>query len=154
VSGGGVPASRPEAPALRQHQEALQVATRGRGFVDVTRDVRAVVLRSGVRVGLCVVFCEHTSASLLVQENADPDVRRDLETFLSRLAPDGDPAFVHDAEGPDDMPAHARSAVTRTSESIPVSGGDLALGRWQALYLVEHRLAGHARTLRVHVLGT
>ena len=139
---------------MRQRQETLRVATAGRGFVDVTREVRAVVARAGVTTGLCVVFCEHTSAGLLVQENADPDVRRDLETFLSRLAPDGDPAFVHDAEGPDDMPAHARTALTRTSESIPVAAGDLALGRWQALYLVEHRARGHARTLRVHVLGT
>jgi secondary thiamine-phosphate synthase enzyme len=119
----------------------------------VTREVEAVVARSGVGTGLCVAFCAHTSASLLVQENADPHVQRDLLGWLERLAPDGDPRWTHDAEGPDDMPAHARSAVTRTSESIPVTSGALALGRWQALYLVEHRLRGSTRTIVVHVAG-
>jgi secondary thiamine-phosphate synthase enzyme len=136
-----------------QHQETLELRTPGRGFVDVTRGVRDVVGRSGVATGLCVVYCPHTSCSLLIQENADPDVRADLRAWLERLAPDGDPRYAHDAEGPDDMAAHLRSAVTRTSETIPVAAGALVLGVWQALYLVEHRLAPHARRLVVHVQG-
>lgn len=126
--------------------------TPGRGFTDVTERVQAVVAASGVRTGLCSVLCRHTSASLLVQENADPSVRRDLLRWLERLAPEGAP-WEHDAEGPDDMPAHARAALLRTTESIPVADGRLALGTWQALYLVEHRAAAHRRELVVHVLG-
>jgi secondary thiamine-phosphate synthase enzyme len=144
---------RAEFSLSMQHQETLEVATRGRGFVDVTRAVREVLRRSGVGTGLCVVYCPHTSCSLMIQENADPSVRADLLGWLARLAPDGDPRYAHDAEGPDDMAAHLRSAVTRTSEAIPVVSGELALGRWQALYLVEHRLAPHGRRLVVHVQG-
>ena len=136
-----------------QHQETLSVRTEGRGLVDVTRAVAAVVARSGVRTGLAHVFCRHTSASLLIQENADPSVQSDLLDWLERLAPDGDPRYRHDAEGPDDMPSHLRAAVTRTSEAIPIAAGALALGTWQALYLAEHRTAPHARTLLVHVTG-
>src|SRR5262245_31647756 len=102
---------------------------------------------------MCVVFCRHTSASLLVQENADPQVQIDLLAWLSKAAPDGDRIFKHVAEGPDDMPAHVRSAITKTSECIPVAEGQLALGTWQALYLLEHRLGGHSRSLVVHVSG-
>jgi secondary thiamine-phosphate synthase enzyme len=131
----------------------FSVKTPGRGFHDVTERVRAVVADSGVKDGLCTVFIHHTSASLVIQENADPDVRTDLETFFARLVKDGDPAFVHDAEGPDDMPAHVRAALTATSVSMPVADGRLDLGTWQALYLAEHRHAPHSRTLSVVVLG-
>jgi secondary thiamine-phosphate synthase enzyme len=136
-----------------QLQRTLTVATSGRGLFEITRPVAEVVAASGVRTGLCVVFCRHTSASLLVTENASADARRDLLAWLARLAPDGDPAHEHDAEGPDDMPAHLRAAITRTSENVPVSGGRLALGTWQGLYLVEHRLAGQRREVVVHVQG-
>lgn len=138
---------------MRQRQETLDVLTRGRGLHDVTDAVRACVARAGIEIGLCVVFCPHTSASLLIQENASPDAARDLLAWLARLAPDGDPRYTHDAEGPDDMAAHLRSAVTRTSESIPVTRGALALGTWQGLFLVEHRTAPHRRSLVVHVTG-
>ena len=125
----------------------------GRGLHEVTASVSAVVERSGVTTGLCVVFCPHTSASLLLQENADPSARADLLAFLARLAPDGDPRYSHDAEGDDDMAAHLRGAVTRSSETIPVAGGQLALGTWQGIYLAEHRTAPHRRSLVVHVFG-
>ena len=138
---------------MKQHCETLEVATPGRDLVDVTRAVAQVVARSGVASGLAVVFCQHTSASLVIQENADPTARADLLAWLERLAPDGDPRYRHDAEGPDDMPAHLRSAVTRTSETIPVLGGRLALGTWQGLYLAEHRARPHRRRLVVHVSG-
>lgn len=134
-------------------QEDVVIQTRGRRFHDVTMAVQELVARSTVVTGLCVVFCQHTSASLLIQENADPSVRSDLETWLARIAPDGDQAFTHDAEGPDDMPAHIRAAITKTSESIPVRSGRLTLGTWQALYLIEHRRAAHRRSLVVHVMG-
>lgn len=136
-----------------QRQERLEVGTPGRGLHEVTGAVAAVVARSGVATGLCVVFCPHTSASLLLQENADPSARADLLAWLARLAPDGDPRYAHDTEGDDDMAAHLRSAVTRSSETIPVTGGRLALGTWQGIYLAEHRAAPHRRTLVVHVLG-
>ena len=125
----------------------------GRGLHEVTASVSAVVARSGVTTGLCVVFCPHTSASLLLQENADPSARADLLAFFARLAPDGDPRYSHDTEGPDDMAAHLRGAVTRSSETIPVSGGRLALGTWQGIYLAEHRTSPHRRSLVVHVFG-
>lgn len=139
--------------SVTHHQESLELRTRGRGFTDVSRQVAAIVERSRIATGLCVVFCAHTSCSLLIQENADSAVQRDLLAWLERLAPDGDPAYEHDAEGPDDMPAHLRSAITRSSETIPISGGRLALGTWQALYLAEHRTEPHARRLVVHVFG-
>jgi secondary thiamine-phosphate synthase enzyme len=133
-------------------QRPLEIATRGRGLVDVTREVAAVVASAGVSTGLCSVFVQHTSASLLIQENADPSVLRDLQRWMERLAPESH-VYEHDAEGPDDMPGHLRSAVTRTSETIPITGGRLALGTWQALYLWEHRSAPHTRRLVVTVLG-
>ena len=136
-----------------QLQERLEVRSPGRGLHDVTQAVAGVVARSGVTTGLCVVFCPHTSASLLLQENADPSARADLLAWLGRLAPDGDPRYRHDTEGPDDMAAHLRSALTRSSETIPVSSGRLALGTWQGIYLAEHRTVPHRRTLVVHVLG-
>ena len=138
---------------VKQHQRTLELATRGRGFSDVTREVAAVVAESDVETGLCHVFCAHTSASLVIQENADPDVLDDLEGWLARVAPDGDARYAHSAEGPDDMAAHLRTALTRTSEAIPVVGGRLALGTWQGLYLAEHRTSPHRRRLVVHVTG-
>ena len=138
---------------MKQHQESFVVATPGRGLHDLTKQLRSIVRRAGITTGLCSVFLRHTSAGLVIQENADPSVRRDLERWLARLAPDGDPNYEHDAEGPDDMAAHARSVLTRTSETIPVVGGELALGTWQALYLAEHRLRGHSREIVVHVVG-
>jgi secondary thiamine-phosphate synthase enzyme len=135
------------------HQRTLEVKTHGRGFTDVTREVAAVVEESGVSVGTCAVFLQHTSASLVVQENADPAVLRDLARWMERLAPES-AAYEHDAEGPDDMPSHLRSAVTRSGEVLPVSGGRLALGTWQALYVWEHRTAPHRRRAVVTVTGT
>jgi len=134
------------------HQETIEVATRGKGFVDITRKVEAVVVRSGLKTALCTIFVQHTSASLVIQENADPAVLRDLESWMSDLAPESR-NWEHDDEGPDDMPAHARSALTRSSEVVPVSSGQLALGTWQAVYLWEHRARGHSRRVVVHVSG-
>ena len=134
-------------------QKTLEFRTRGRGTTEITAGVQRAVAASGVSRGTVTVFLQHTSASLILCENADPDVRRDLETLLSRLAPDGDPAFVHDTEGPDDMAAHARSILTSNSLTLPVTDGRLALGTWQGLYLYEHRHAGHARSVVVTVMG-
>ena len=134
-------------------QESLRIQTAGRGLHEVSEEVAAVVARAKVRTGLCTVYCRHTSCSLVIQESADPSARRDLEAWLERLAPEGDPRYTHTAEGPDDMPAHLRAAVTRTSETIPVTDGRLALGTWQGLFLAEHRARPHARTLLVHVMG-
>ena len=135
------------------HQDILVVPTRGRGLVDVSRKVQEVVSASGVVTGLCTIFVQHTSASLVIQENADPAVLRDLETWMARIAPEDARAYEHDAEGPDDMPAHLRASVTKTSEVVPVSRARLALGTWQAIYLWEHREAPHTRNLVVHVQG-
>ena len=134
-------------------QKTLEFRTRGRGTTDITADVQRAVAATGIKKGVCTVFLQHTSASLILCENADPDVRRDLETLLARLAPDADPAYVHDTEGPDDMAAHARSVLTSNSITIPVSEGKLMLGAWQGLYLYEHRHAGHARSVVVSVMG-
>jgi len=119
----------------------------------VTSEVAEIVARAGIETGVCTVFVHHTSASLIVCENADPAVRRDLESWLSRAVPDGDPLFGHTAEGPDDMPAHVRSTLTATSVSLPIRGGRLDLGTWQGLYLYEHRHAGHRRRISVTLLG-
>lgn len=134
-------------------QGKLEIVTRGRGTVDITREVGGVVGESGVRTGVAQVFIHHTSASLIISENADPAVHRDLERVLARLAPDGDPEFEHDAEGPDDMPAHVRAMLTAVAISIPVSDGRLALGTWQGIYVYEHRTAPHRRRVTVTVLG-
>jgi len=133
------------------HQQTLTFRTRGRGTTDITAEVQRAVAASGIQAGICNLFLQHTSASLLLCENADPAVRRDLETILSRLAPDGDSAYAHDTEGPDDMAAHARSMLTSNSVGIPVSGGKLMLGTWQGIYLYEHRTAPHARSVVVTV---
>ena len=138
-------------PGVRR--DAFVVATAERGTVDITAEVAQRVESSGIAEGLCTVFVHHTSASLIVCENADPDVRRDLETWLRRAVPDGDPAYRHDAEGPDDMPAHVRTALTSTSIGIPVAGGRLDLGTWQGLYLYEHRHRGHQRHVSVTLVG-
>jgi len=137
---------------VKQAQRIVRVPTR-RGLNEVTDEIREAVRASGVREGLCTVFIRHTSASLVIQENADPAVRSDLERFLSRLVPDGDPVYTHVAEGPDDMPSHVKSVLTRTSETIPVRDGQLVLGTWQGLYVWEHRNASHTRELVVHVMG-
>jgi secondary thiamine-phosphate synthase enzyme len=136
----------------RVHQSTATIATKGHSFTDITSDVARVVAQSGVTTGLCTVFIRHTSASLVIQENADPAVLRDLARWMDRLAPES-ADYEHDAEGPDDMPSHLRSAVTRSSESIPVTAGRLALGTWQAIYVWEHRRAGHRRQVVVHVAG-
>jgi secondary thiamine-phosphate synthase enzyme len=134
-------------------ERSIAVATKGRGLYDVTSEVREVVARSQIKAGLCNVFIAHTSASLVIQENADPAVLRDLERWMARVAPEDARAYEHDAEGMDDMPAHLRAAVTKTSETIPVRAGSLALGTWQALYVWEHRAAHHERRLLVTVVG-
>ncbi|TFY98620.1 secondary thiamine-phosphate synthase enzyme YjbQ [Ramlibacter rhizophilus] len=138
---------------LRQHQSLITVSTPGRGLVDVTGQVERELQASGITTGLLNLFVRHTSASLLIQENADPEVRHDLDRFFARLVEDGDPLFRHDSEGPDDMPAHVRAALTATQLSVPVQGGRLLLGTWQGIYLWEHRTHGHARELVLHVLG-
>jgi len=137
---------------MKVHQAKVEVATRGRGLHDLTSAVAEVVAGASITTGLCVVFVQHTSASLVIQENADPSVRRDMARWIDRIAPESD-AYEHDDEGPDDMPAHLRSAITRTSETIPVTKGKLALGTWQALYLWEHRRSDHRRSVVVHVQG-
>ena len=139
---------------MRHHAEVLRVRTPGRGTQDITAQVQAIVRSSEIRDGLCTVFVHHTSASVIICENADPDVRRDLEAFAARLVPDGDPLFVHTAEGPDDMPAHVRNVLTQCSLSIPVASGRADLGTWQGLYLWEHRTAAHQRKITVTVVGT
>lgn len=138
---------------MQQHQEMFRIETHGQGLTEFTRDVARVVKNSGIATGLAHVFCRHTSASLLIQENADPDVQRDLLAFFKRLVPDGDPLFVHRAEGPDDMPAHVKTALTQTTLTIPVANGGLLLGTWQGIYLFEHRASPHAREIVVHVVG-
>lgn len=127
--------------------------TSGRGFRDITFEVQAFVDESGISTGLCNVFLRHTSASLLITENADPDVRTDLESFIARLAPDGDPRHLHSAEGPDDMPAHIRSVLTASELTVPVRDGRLALGTWQGVYLWEHRHRPHSRRVDITVCG-
>lgn len=127
------------------------VSTRGKGLYDITGPVREAVRAAGVTEGLCTVFVRHTSASVVIQENADPAVRRDLEAFFERLVPEGDALYTHTEEGDDDMPAHVRAALTATSVSVPVMSGAPALGTWQGVYLWEHRRAAHERSVVVHV---
>lgn len=132
---------------------SLEIATAGRGFHEISAELGETLRGSGVQNGLCHLFLRHTSASLLITENADPDVRRDLEQFMSRLVPDGDPAHLHTMEGPDDMPAHIRSVLTSSELTIPVRNGRLALGTWQGVYLWEHRHTPHRRRLDITVIG-
>jgi len=133
-------------------QQVLKIPTTGKSLSKITAKVQAIVAESGIQSGLCTLFLRHTSASLVIQENADPDVLKDLETFLSRLVPEGD-NYRHSTEGPDDMPAHIRSVLTHTSESIPIVQGRLVLGTWQGIYLWEHRQHGSTRELVVHLSG-
>lgn len=133
--------------------KTITVETRGRGTHEITQQVQEAVAGSGIHDGLCTVFIHHTSASLIINENADRDVQRDLDAFLSRLVPDGDPLFIHTMEGPDDMPAHVKTAITQTSLSIPVAGGRCALGTWQGVFVWEHRRRGHRRKVTVTVVG-
>ncbi|HEY8129175.1 MAG TPA: secondary thiamine-phosphate synthase enzyme YjbQ [Hyphomicrobium sp.] len=138
---------------MRQHQETLEIEANGPGLVELTGDAARIVKATGITSGLAHIFCRHTSASLLIQENADPDVQRDLLAFFGRLVPDGDPLFVHRAEGPDDMPSHVKSALTQTTLTIPIADGRLLLGTWQGIYLFEHRRRPHTRQVVVHVIG-
>lgn len=138
---------------LRQSFQELNLATRGRGLVEFTDAVERWIAENKFRDGLLTLHLRHTSASLLIQENADPDVRRDLEAFFQRLAPDGDPLFIHTTEGDDDMPAHIRTALTAVNLSLPVRGGQLALGTWQGIYLWEHRTHAHSRRVALHFIG-
>jgi len=136
---------------IAQHE--LTIATRGRGTYDLSAGVQSVVRDTGIAAGLCHVFIRHTSASLMLCENADPSVMKDLEAFMSRLVPDGDSLFTHTAEGPDDMPAHVRSILTQSDLNLPVRDGQCALGTWQGIYLWEHRYAAHTRRVIVTVHG-
>ncbi len=138
---------------MRQVLTTLRIGTRGRGLVEITPQVRAWIGASSIDDGLLTLFVRHTSASLLIQENADPDVQADLERFFARLVPDGDPLFEHDEEGPDDMPAHVRAALTQVHLAVPVQDGEPMLGTWQGIYLYEHRHRGHPREVVLHLLG-
>lgn len=138
---------------MRQFQQTITIKTGGPGLTEFTGKTAGIVAASGIRTGLAHIFCRHTSASLLIQENADPDVQRDLIAFFKRLVPDGDPLFIHRAEGPDDMPAHVKTALTQTTLTIPIAGGSLMLGTWQGIYLFEHRQRPHTRSIVVHIVG-
>lgn len=138
---------------MRQFATILRVRTRGRGLTEFTDAVIAWASAQGIETGLLTLFCRHTSASLLIQENADPSVLSDLENFLGRVAPEDPTLYAHDSEGPDDMPAHIRAALTQTHLSIPIIGGALVLGVWQGVFLVEHRRRPHRREVALHVIG-
>ncbi len=135
--------------AAMSYQEIIEIQTSGRATYNITRQIQEVVGAAGLDAGLCHLFVQHTSASLMICENADPSVRSDIETFLSRLAPDGDPVYRHDDEGPDDMPAHIRSILTNMDLTVPVVQGRLGLGTWQGIYLYEHRTHPHRRRVIV-----
>jgi len=138
---------------MRQSLHTLQIATAGKGLVEITPRIRPWVEAQRITTGLLTLFCRHTSASLLIQENADPDVRADLETFFENIAPEEPGRYIHDSEGPDDMPAHLRTALTQVQLSIPVAAGRMALGTWQGVYLFEHRSRPHRREVVLHLLG-
>jgi secondary thiamine-phosphate synthase enzyme len=138
---------------MQQQQDRITITTQGQGLYEFTGDTTAFVKRSGVRSGLLTLFCRHTSASLLIQENADAQVQRDLLEFFRRIIPEDSPWIVHRAEGPDDMPAHIRSALTQSSLSVPVAESQPALGQWQGIYLFEHRSHSHRREVVMHVIG-
>jgi len=138
---------------VRQLFHELTIPTRGRGLLEFTGQVECWIAENKLRNGLLTLHLRHTSASLLIQENADPGVRRDLDAFFARLAPDGDPLFIHTAEGDDDMPAHIRTALTAVNLSLPIQAGRLTLGTWQGIYLWEHRLRPHSRSVVMHYLG-
>ena len=138
---------------MRQFVERLSISTRGRGLLEITREVADWLKPHGVQAGLLTLFCQHTSAGLLIQENAAPDVRADLETFFDRMAPDDAGLYRHAEEGEDDMPAHIRTALTGVNLAVPVLNGQLALGRWQGIYLFEHRRTAHRRDIAMHLIG-
>lgn len=138
---------------MQQASHVLKVAANGRGFSNITREVQAWVAGTGIQEGMLNLFVQHTSCSLMVQENADPDVLRDMEAFMARLVPDADPLYWHTAEGPDDMPAHVRMALTQVSMNVPVLNGRMALGVWQGIYLYEHRLAPMSRRVCLMLQG-
>ena len=138
---------------MRQAQDTLKIATRGSGLYEMTDSVIAWTSLQGISTGLLTLYSRHTSASLVIQENADPQVMDDLQRFFKRLVPDGDPLFRHTAEGPDDMPAHVKSALTQTSLNVPVGGGRLLLGTWQGIFLFEHRAQPHERSVALHLFG-
>ena len=135
------------------HQTEIAVQTKGKGTYDITGDTQDALSQFGIESGICVVFCRHTSCSLVLMENADPSARRDLENYIDRLVPDDDPHFTHTYEGPDDMPSHIKMALTRSSESIPVHNGRMMLGVWQGLFLWEHRVQPHTRSLIITAIG-
>jgi secondary thiamine-phosphate synthase enzyme len=137
---------------LMHYQQLLKIPTTGKSLCKITAKVEAIVAESGVETGLCTLFLRHTSASLLIQENADPDVLKDLADFLAKLVPESN-QYIHSTEGPDDMPAHIRTALTHTSEQIPIAQGQLLLGTWQGIYIWEHRQRSHLRELVVHIAG-
>lgn len=137
---------------MTHYQQLIRIQTAGKSLCNITSKVEDAVVKSGVKIGLCTLFLRHTSASLVIQENADPDVLRDLANFLAKIVPEG-LYYIHDAEGPDDMPAHIRTALTHTSEQIPISQGRLVLGTWQGIYLWEHRQRGNMREVVVHISG-
>jgi secondary thiamine-phosphate synthase enzyme len=138
---------------MQQAIHSLRVATRSRGLIEITAVVRDWVDKQKVTTGLLTLFCRHTSASLMIQENADPDVRADLEAFFETIAPEDPKRYRHDTEGPDDMPAHLRAALTQSQLSIPIADGKLVLGTWQGIYLFEHRRIAHQREIVLHVIG-
>jgi secondary thiamine-phosphate synthase enzyme len=138
---------------MKQAHGQVEIRTRGKGLYDFTRDVVAWVRETGLQAGLLTLFCQHTSASMTIQENADPDVIRDLADYFERVAPENDPRYRHTLEGPDDMPAHIRAALTQTQLAIPVVSGRPALGTWQGIYLFEHRASAHRRSVVLHLIG-
>jgi secondary thiamine-phosphate synthase enzyme len=138
---------------MRQSLHRLVVETQGQGLVEITAAIKEQLPHVDIHEGLLTVYCRHTSASLLIQENADPDVCKDLQTFFAKIAPEGRGLYVHESEGPDDMPAHIRAALTQTQLSIPMQEGELLLGTWQGIYLFEHRRAPHRREIVLHVIG-
>ena len=138
---------------MSSHTESFRLTTRGKGTLEITREVAAIVNRSGIQHGTVTVFVRHTSASLVIMENADPSARRDLEQFFDKLVPENTPWFTHTLEGPDDMPSHIRMALTRSSEVIPILNGRMALGTWQGIFLFEHRRTPHQREIAVSVIG-
>jgi len=138
---------------MTHYQQQIKIKTTGKSFSRITSKVQAVVAESGIKIGLCSIFLRHTSASLLIQENADPDVLVDLANFFAKLVPEDGRSYIHSAEGPDDMPAHIRTALTKTSEQIPIANGRLLLGTWQGIYVWEHRRHNHYREVVIHITG-
>lgn len=138
---------------MAQYQQFIKVKTTGKSLAKITSNVQSIVAESGIKTGLCTIFLRHTSASLIIQENADPDVLKDLANFFAKLVPEDGKSYIHDAEGADDMPAHIRTVLTKTSEQVPIAQGRLLLGTWQGIYLWEHRQQGHYREIVVQIIG-